>query len=47
MVNPSLRRVHRVNLSKLPPNPSVNRYAPVRVFSLASDCAGAPVTLAR
>jgi hypothetical protein len=29
------------------PNPSVNADAPVRVFWLASTCAGAPVTLNR
>jgi len=31
----------------LPPNPSVNRDAPVHAGNLASACGGAPVTLIR
>jgi hypothetical protein len=35
------------SLKKLLPNLSLNADAPVRVFSLASLCGGAPVTLDR
>jgi hypothetical protein len=34
----------KVRHLKATPNPSVNRDAPVRVFLVANDCGGAPVT---